>query len=365
MAALDGAPMASRDAASFVVNVDNGGTAGRITVVPKQGADTAESEALYEQLQTSSASFATATHSETAVGGTGANLIDYKNTGLDKLPIVIGALALLTLVLLAIVTRSVLVPVASVVLSALTATASFGVLWLLFGGADPVLGGPGAIDPVTMIAVSTVIFGLAIQYEVFAVEHLHRVYGAGIAMLGVLLAFIPAQLTLISQFAIGMAVAVILDTLVVRPIMVRIDRRRRPEGPPEPGAPMPKPHLQGPTIQVRRPHMPHVHLSAGTEGLTGRSRRGPPRGGPRRVARRLRRLVLALEPLAAALHGCDELREVDLEGVEDLVGVVLGAEADLALAGAGVLDDVLGGALGLLGDLFLADQLRSGARAPP
>ena len=77
------------------------------------------------------------------------------------------------------------------------------------------------------------------------------------------------------------------------------------------------------------------------------------------------RLVLALQALAAALDGRDELREVDLERVEDLVGVVLGAEADLALAGAGVLDDVLGRALGLLGDLLLGDQLRSGARAPP
>src|SRR3954451_12508200 len=67
--------------------------------------------------------------------------------------------------------------------------------------------------------------------------------------------------------------------------------------------------------------------------------------------------VFALEALAAALHGGDELREVDLERVEDFVGVVLGAEADLALAGPGVLDDVLGGALGLLGHFLLRDPL--------
>src|SRR6266545_3934753 len=70
------------------------------------------------------------------------------------------------------------------------------------------------------------------------------------------------------------------------------------------------------------------------------------------------RLVAALEPLPATLDGGDELREVDLERVEDLVGVVLGAEPDLPLAGAGVLDDVLGRALGLLGDLLLGDELR-------
>src|ERR671925_1130932 len=81
------------------------------------------------------------------------------------------------------------------------------------------------------------------------------------------------------------------------------------------------------------------------------------RGGGRHSAH-LGGLVLALEALAAALDRGDELREVDLERVEDLVGVVLGAEPDLSLACAGVLDDVLGRALGLLGDLLLGDQLR-------
>src|SRR3954452_13042061 len=68
--------------------------------------------------------------------------------------------------------------------------------------------------------------------------------------------------------------------------------------------------------------------------------------------------VLALQALAAPLDRGDELRQVDLERVEDLVGVVLRPEPDLALAGAGVLDDVLRLALGLLGDLLLADELR-------
>src|SRR5947209_17557469 len=70
----------------------------------------------------------------------------------------------------------------------------------------------------------------------------------------------------------------------------------------------------------------------------------------------LGRLFLARQPLAPAADGGDELRQVDLEGVEDLVGVVLGAEADLALAGASLLDDVLGRAFGLPGDLLLGDQ---------
>ena len=66
--------------------------------------------------------------------------------------------------------------------------------------------------------------------------------------------------------------------------------------------------------------------------------------------------VAPRQPVAAALHGGEELLQVDLERVEDLVGVVLGAKPDLALARARVLDDLVGGALGLLGHLFVGDQ---------
>src|SRR4051794_26533858 len=90
---------------------------------------------------------------------------------------------------------------------------------------------------------------------------------------------------------------------------------------------------------------------------TDPSARTPPEAA-RRHSADFRRFVLALKPLAAALDRGDELREVDLERVEDLVGVVLGAEPDLPLAGPSVLDDLLGGALGLLGDLLLGDELR-------
>ena len=77
-----------------------------------------------------------------------------------------------------------------------------------------------------------------------------------------------------------------------------------------------------------------------------------------------RGLVAALQALAPALDGGDELREVDLERVEDLVGVVLGAEADLPLARPCVLDDVLRRALGLR-VTSCWETAAPGARAPP
>src|SRR4051794_14124705 len=111
------------------------------------------------------------------------------------------------------------------------------------------------------------------------------------------------------------------------------------------GARHPSPSSRGPRLSAAR------HGADGS--VDPRRPRLPRRGG----SADLGRLVLALEALAPALDGRDELGEVDLERVEDLVRVVLGAEADLALAGAGVLDDVLGGALGLLRDLLVRDEL--------
>src|SRR5215213_8952950 len=94
--------------------------------------------------------------------------------------------------------------------------------------------------------------------------------------------------------------------------------------------------------------------SAAGDRTRGLGERALVRLGPIRVADF--GFFAALQPVAASLHGREELRHVHLEGVEDVVGVVLGAQADLALACTGVLDDLVGLALGLLHDLLLADQ---------
>ena len=59
------------------------------------------------------------------------------------------------------------------------------------------------------------------------------------------------------------------------------------------------------------------------------------------------------ELLPAALHGGQELAEVRLERGQDLVGVVLGAEAHLALALPGRFEDLRRLPLGEADDLLL------------
>jgi RND superfamily putative drug exporter len=208
------------------VNVEQGGYAGRITVVPDKPASTAAGRAVRDQLSKNAAAFAHSSQSQTAVGGTGSDLVDYRNLGLDRLPVVLLALTALSFIVLLIVTRSVASAALAVLLSLATAGAAFGVLALLFGGDSPPLGGPGFVDPVTIIAVLTIILALSIDYEIFAVQRLRMVTGAGLVMLVVLVPFALTTVTLVREFAIGMAVAVAIDTLLVRPLMASRGRDR-------------------------------------------------------------------------------------------------------------------------------------------
>src|SRR5215212_499670 len=65
----------------------------------------------------------------------------------------------------------------------------------------------------------------------------------------------------------------------------------------------------------------------------------------------------ALQLVAAALDGLEELPEVVLQVREHLVRVVLGAEPDLTLAAAGVLHDLRAALLGSFKDLLLGGDL--------
>src|SRR4051812_37365191 len=67
------------------------------------------------------------------------------------------------------------------------------------------------------------------------------------------------------------------------------------------------------------------------------------------------RFVGLPEVFAAALNRGDELGEVDLEGAEDLVGVALSTQANLALFGTGVVDDLLARELGHTRAVMLDD----------
>ena len=145
-------------------------------------------------------------------------------------------------VLLLIGLRTIALPLVAVAFDALTILATFGAMTLLFGGGDPLLGGPGYLDPMSIIGIFAAIFGISIAYEVLLLartrEHfaesgdasaalafgLRRTAavatGAAAVMVVAALPFVFSDLINVRQFGVGLAIAVVLDALVVRPILL-------------------------------------------------------------------------------------------------------------------------------------------------
>lgn len=241
LAALQGAPQASRQAAGFTVNVEQGGAAGRITVVPAWGVNDPRTRALADRLSASAAAFAKRTGTQAAIGGNAASLIQYRGVAASKLPAVIAGLALFTYLLLLVVTRSLVLPLVAVVFNIATAGATFGLLTLLFGSHSPLLDGPGFMDPVTIISTATVVLALSAVYEVFVLGSSREHYDAGgteeaayyginhtwsvvtlatVPMLAATLLFAPTMLTIVRELAIGTLIAILINATVVRLVLL-------------------------------------------------------------------------------------------------------------------------------------------------
>lgn len=277
LAAIDGATAGNRNQASFAVNLDRGGTAGQIVVIAKQPPSDPATQALGDDLSDMAADFGDRNRLDTAVGGPAGQLGDFRDDIGDRIwPVVIiiaAAIALLLMVLL----RAVVLPLVAVAFDLLTAAATFGVVDTLFVGDDPIMGGPGYLDPVTVIMVFAAVFGLTMVFEVYLLEMSRVAFVAsgdargalrdglrrsaaaatGVAFVSVAISipFIATDLINLRQVGTAVAVAVILDALIVRPVLLPAamqvlgrwvwwpTTRSAPPAPPSDG---------------HRPHLPHL-----------------------------------------------------------------------------------------------------------
>jgi RND superfamily putative drug exporter len=242
LAGLDGARKADRTEAAFAINLDRGGRAGRMLVIPRTGANTETTELLGERLKARTAELARATATTAAVTGPAAQLSDYGKRTSEGLLTLIAALAVLSWFALIPVCRSLLLPLIAVALNLLTVAVAFGALSLLFQGSAPLLGGPGYVDAVSISVIYTVIFGLSIDYEVFLITRMREIFertgdgdraivegldrtagvvtGAAAIMVAVFVAFATADVVNVRQFGVGLSIAVLIDATIVRLVLL-------------------------------------------------------------------------------------------------------------------------------------------------
>jgi RND superfamily putative drug exporter len=182
----------------------------------------------------------------TLVSGNTAGFIDQKESLRDHAPLVVAIISITTLILLFLLTGSILLPVKTLLMNALTLGATLGILVLAFqeGWLSWPLDytGPAAIEVTSLVFLFAVIFGLATDYAVLVMARIkerrdlgdsnEEAVATGIARTGrvitaaalaiaiVFLAFGVSTIFFVKQIAIGMAVGVLLDATIVRALLV-------------------------------------------------------------------------------------------------------------------------------------------------
>ncbi|MEN9355137.1 MAG: putative rane protein [Fibrobacterota bacterium] len=180
-------------------------------------------------------------------GGLGAYYEDF-DPAMTRLFLPLSlAVGLCTFLVLALLFRSVLVPLKAILLNLLSVGAGYGaVVWVFqLGHGATWLGLPGAtgVIPVTVpVLLFCIVFGLSMDYEVFLVSRMREgirkgmsneqavidgiattgsvVTGAAAIMVAVFGAFALSQVYLVQMLGVGLAVAVFLDATVVRMLLV-------------------------------------------------------------------------------------------------------------------------------------------------
>ncbi|MFV2120984.1 MMPL family transporter, partial [Streptomyces sp. Act-28] len=179
------------------------------------------------------------------VGGPGAQLADTTRTLTERLPAAVATTVVLTFLLLAAYTRSVLIPLKALVLNALTLAATAGVLVAVFQQDAGGFGGTatgGVTDVVVPGLMFCVAFGLSMDYEVFllsriveehrdgrptstavaaGLQHTGRLFTSAALVFATVMACLTlSDLVLLKLVGTGLAVAVVLDCTLVRALLV-------------------------------------------------------------------------------------------------------------------------------------------------
>jgi RND superfamily putative drug exporter len=243
LSSLAGAPEGERKRVSSIVDLDGGGQAAQMVVIPRYTFNTPGSTALNERLKRDADGLAVAAGATTGVTGGAAELIDYTNVISERIPIVIGVITIATFLILVVILRALLLAAIAVALNLVTVAVAFGVLTLLFDVPEGwPLGGHTYVDAIGAAGIFGIIFGLSIDYAVFLLMRMREHYennssneeaivfgldrtarvitGAAAIMMAVFVAFAGADIATVSQLGTGLTVAVILDATVVRIVLL-------------------------------------------------------------------------------------------------------------------------------------------------
>ena len=181
-----------------------------------------------------------------AVGGEAAEFHDQKAAIASTLPVALALLTATTLLILWLMTNSVVLPVTSLAMNALTVAAASGLLVFVFQ--DGRLTGPlaytsqGGIEQTDFLVFAALVFALSTDYGVLVLtrikealdrplgareavavgcEHTGRIVTLAAILLAVAIgAFGTSKVVFLKEVGLGTAVAVLIDAFIVRTTLV-------------------------------------------------------------------------------------------------------------------------------------------------
>jgi RND superfamily putative drug exporter len=222
------------------------GDTATIVVIPKDRPSSAATESVVHSIRDAGADIKSETGAEVLVTGATAMNIDFSQKMNDALLPYLALVVGLAFLLLMLVFRSVLVPLKAALGFLLSVVAAFGAVvavfqwgWLgsLFGveQTGPIM----SMMPIFMVGV---VFGLAMDYEVFLVTRMREAYvhgespgqaivtgfrhgarvvvAAAVIMMAVFAGFIGSSEQMIKMIGFSLAIAVFFDAFVVRMAIV-------------------------------------------------------------------------------------------------------------------------------------------------
>ncbi|HEX6682829.1 MAG TPA: MMPL family transporter [Candidatus Limnocylindrales bacterium] len=166
------------------------------------------------------------------VGGAAAEIVDYRDAVAGRLPLMLAVVFAAMLVMLFLLTGSLLIPVKALLLNLLSLGAALGVLSIIFND----------LDLTTPVLLFVFIFGLSMDYEVFALSRIFEGYrdsrdntaaivdglartgpvltAAALSLIVVFLGFLLGGLAPMTHLGIGMVLALVIDVTIVRALLL-------------------------------------------------------------------------------------------------------------------------------------------------
>ncbi len=224
------------------IGASNDDTLLAFQVVPKEGPTSESTEQLVRDLRGLQLDGV----DSLGVAGNASGNIDVSKKLADALPLYLLVVVGLSLIILIFVFRSILVPLTATIGFVLSLFAAFGGITAVFqwGWLAPVFGvhDPGPILSFLPILVVGVLFGLAMDYQLFLVSGMREAYthgsparlavqrgvhagravvtAAALIMAAVFGGFIFSNSVMIQSIGLGLALGVLLDAFIVRMLLI-------------------------------------------------------------------------------------------------------------------------------------------------